>query len=241
MTKKELFEKADGNKLETKKKAFKELGLSERIYFIYNNVSLEGVNITEKEIENVILREGEMENVTDQSSLIIGNSKAIDIIMKESKSHINEISEEFIKRLYCSLYYGKEMDETKVYRTEPGNVLMSKEMAPDAKEIPHLMFHFTSQMKLSRKMFHPIEYAAICHKRIIDMQPFKKNNGIIARLLMNFILLQEGYEMTTIDLERKDEYRNTLLASRQILNPEVDKLVKIIVESVIFTQENRVF
>ena len=42
--------------------------------------------------------------------------------------------------------------------------------APD--EVPHLMAHLVDQLSSSRTTLHPIELAAMAHKRLVDIHPF---------------------------------------------------------------------
>jgi len=48
--------------------------------------------------------------------------------------------------------------------------------------------------------------AAEAHFKLIALQPFKEGNGVTARLLMNLLLLQRGYEPVIIWPEDKDKY-----------------------------------
>lgn len=245
MTKKKLFEKADNYKREIEGKALKrtDLNIEEsnclKINFVYNNIGLEGIQLTRAEVELLLRKEMEKisDEVKEEAPLIWGMSQAYDVIKKEAVKKEREVSEEDIKQLHFLLYHREYEKEAGVYRTGSKNILMSEQMAPDSKEISHLMKHFINQMITSKKMFHPIEYAAICHKRIIDIQPFRRGNEMVARLFMNFILIQEGYEITTISFYRRKEYIKALLASRETINPQVDDLVGIIAESVIEAQE----
>ena len=48
-------------------------------------------------------------------------------------------------------------------------------------------------MSKERGKFHPIEFAALLHKKLVFIHPFIDGNGRVARLLMNTALIQEGY------------------------------------------------
>ena len=50
----------------------------------------------------------------------------------------------------------------------------------------------------SEQRFHPVEFAAEAHYRLVTIHPFVDGNGRSARLLMNMILLMSGYPAAII-------------------------------------------
>lgn len=40
---------------------------------------------------------------------------------------------------------------------------------------------------------HPIRYAALAHYKLVHIHPFTDGNGRTSRLLMNLILMRNGY------------------------------------------------
>ncbi|MEM7345016.1 MAG: Fic family protein [Chloroflexota bacterium] len=57
---------------------------------------------------------------------------------------------------------------------------------------------------------HPVILAATFHYRFLAIHPFDDGNGRLARLLLNFILMQHGYQPVIIKVETKDRYLLTL-------------------------------
>jgi Fic family protein len=52
------------------------------------------------------------------------------------------------------------------------------------------MKKFVKDMNREKNQRHPIEWAALLHKGLVDIHPFIDGNGRTARLLMNFALVQ---------------------------------------------------
>ena len=58
----------------------------------------------------------------------------------------------------------------------------------------------------AQRVIHPVEIAASYHYRFTDIHPFDDGNGRMSRLLMNLILMQEGYPPVVIRLSERDQY-----------------------------------
>jgi Fic family protein len=61
-----------------------------------------------------------------------------------------------------------------------------------------------------KKIFDPVETAALFHYRYIRIHPFEDGNGRIARLLVNYILLRNGYPMIVIPTIDRNNYLEIL-------------------------------
>ena len=59
---------------------------------------------------------------------------------------------------------------------------------------------------------HPVILAAEMHERLVSIHPFIDGNGRTARLLMNFILLKNGFTIAILkgDLDSRLTYYRTL-------------------------------
>ncbi len=64
----------------------------------------------------------------------------------------------------------------------------------------------------NRSTLHPIILAAEMHQRILAIYPFTNANGKVSRLIMNFVLLQNGYTIVNIkgDSETRMQYYKKL-------------------------------
>jgi Fic family protein len=73
-----------------------------------------------------------------------------------------------------------------------------------------------------RAQLHPVQLAAEMHERIVTIHPFIDGNGRTSRLVMNLILLQNGYPIANIpgDTENRLAYYAALEASNLDGNKE---------------------
>lgn len=57
---------------------------------------------------------------------------------------------------------------------------------------------------------NPLEIAADAHFKLVSIHPFVDGNGRTARLLMNLLLMQEGYPPAIVRKEDRSAYINSL-------------------------------
>lgn len=59
-------------------------------------------------------------------------------------------------------------------------------------------------------IFHPVQLAAEMHERLVTIHPYIDGNGRTSRLLMNLILLQNGYPIANISADQRIAYYTAL-------------------------------
>ena len=240
MADKKLFHEADYYKsLINQKGTFskqqkKELDSALKIEFIYSSSYLEG-NALSYEDTKMLLIDGITASgkPVKECYEVSGQAQAFDYMLDLGNAQQLKITEDIIKRLHYLYYYRVNIDEAGQYRKTDEVKSYGKIKTAKAEELAHLMEHLSNQILSSQRFMHPIELAAMGHKRLIDISPFREGNGIIARLIMNLILLHAGYGVTSISPNKGDEYINALALSQRDINPNIDPLIDLIAESVV--------
>lgn len=100
------------------------------------------------------------------------------------------------------------------------------------------MKKYVLDMNMLHNTIHPIEYAALVHKGLVDIHPFVDGNGRTARLLMNLALIQAGYGIAIIPPIRRVEYIDALRISQREKQPDSTLFICLIAECVIETQRD---
>jgi Fic family protein len=239
----ELLQKADSYK--TKISAARPLADAElksldnyfRIGFTYSSNALEGNTLTLSETK-ILLEDG----ITVGGKPIrdcyeaIGHGDAYDFMLKLARQQDLTITEEIIKKLHKLFYQKMDADNAGQYRTIQVYISGTEYISPSPEEVPQLMRHLTDQLQSSKSTLHPIELAAMAHKRLIDIHPFVDGNGRTARLLMNLILVNAGYGVISIPPILRNDYLNALTVSR--MQGNIDSFSQLIAECVIETERD---
>lgn len=97
------------------------------------------------------------------------------------------------------------------YKKQPNNVrTASGEIFrfADPAEVPIRMNELVQWLRaaLDRKELHPVEIASKLHHDFVLIHPFGDGNGRTARLLVNYVLMRNGFLPLIVPTEQKDRY-----------------------------------
>lgn len=222
-----------------------------RIEWTYNSNAIEGNTLTFGETL-FFLREG----LTSEGKPLHdylearNHAEAIDDL-QDILGRKRALTEGLIKELHAVLLKGTEsttalgLGGQKItkpvspgqYKTRPNHVLtLSGQIHYYADPI-----HVKDEMEKliawfqEAKKLHPIERAALFHYRFVSIHPFDDGNGRLARILMNLILMQEGYPPCIIQKIHRRHYLECLsLADTQ---GQTEPFVSFVASELLATQK----
>src|SRR5690606_17924593 len=120
------------------------------------------------------------------------HAAALDFIKEQIKRPPNAIQEKDLLKIHEIILSNIDKENAGIYRRVPLRISGSAVIWPNPLKVPYLMDDFFSWLKEETKL-HPVELAAEAHYRLVTIHPFVDGNGRTGRLLMNMILLMEGY------------------------------------------------
>lgn len=213
-----------------------------RLDWNYHSNNIEGNSLTYGETKALILF-----GITAQGKPlkdhfeITGHNEAINWVIDLVKGD-TELTEKFIRELHVLLlkessYKDAVTPEGKPtrrkievgkYKTNPNHVITvtgetfyfaSPEETP--AKMQELIEWFRNEKEKSD--VNPVILASLFHYRFIRIHPFDDGNGRVARILMNFILMQFGYPPVIVKTEDKENYYAVLrLADAGELEPFIE-------------------
>lgn len=214
----------NGNAIDNLKKYFD-------VELTYNSNAIEGNTLTITETK-VILEEGL--TIGRGKSLrehleVINHKEAIDYIEDIVSENIN-ISERVIKDLHYIIL--KSIDNKNAGEYRKTNVLIS---GSEHRPVEHFlvderMKELINWYNENKDKLHPIYLAAEFHFKYVYIHPFIDGNGRTARLLMNLILMSNGYPITVIKTESRDIYMKAL--EKASTQNDISEFVSIVSEAV---------
>lgn len=193
------------------------------IEMTYNSNAIEGNKLTLKETflvinEGLTIKGKPLKDHLEAKDHHEALSYLYDLIEHEKKVVISEV---LIRNLHKLVV--RETDPSAgSYRSSNVMITGSKHIPPEAYDLSKLMRELINWIRNNKKKLHPIELAAIAHHKLVYIHPFFDGNGRVARLLMNLLLMREGYPLVVIlKNDRKKYYQMLEKADKGNLNPFV--------------------
>ncbi|MBN2825621.1 MAG: Fic family protein [Campylobacterales bacterium] len=183
-----------------------------RIYSIdmtYHSNALEGNTLSYSETK-LILEEG----ITiggkslNEHLEVINHKEALNFVEELIALPTSSLKEQEILTIHYLILKSIHPKEAGRYRTQ--NVGVKKSNGE--------IYHFCEPLKIQEKMeefiewlqksheLHPIQRATLAHYHFVTIHPFIDGNGRTARILMNLILMQNGYVPAIIEFSDRSQY-----------------------------------
>ena len=219
------------------KEEIKQLDDYFRIGLTYSSNALEGNTLTISETK-VIIEDGITVGGKPLKDCFeaVGHAKAYDFMLSAARDVNFTFSEETILNLHRLFYVKLDEENAGKYRDIQVFISGAEYIPPTADEVVPLMREFISELNAKSKTKHPVLLSAFAHRRLVDIHPFVDGNGRTARLLMNLILVNKGYQIVTIPPVLRTEYINAIIISRR--NGNFIDFEKFIAECLIESQKD---
>jgi Fic family protein len=182
--------------------------------WIYHDSVLEGVVYTQDELSaalgNEIVADSALMPIYDE---IRNHHTAVGMIREMAERKRFQVSLEVIKKLYAQLAPEElEGKSPPKYRKDiPLHRLYFHEISTPDK-ISYRMRQLVQWMNdpETKRGMHPVRLAAKTHYQMLHVYPFPRHSGKVARLVMNLILLRNGFPPVVIHATERQRYYDAL-------------------------------
>ncbi len=178
------------------------------INYTYNTNAIEGNTLTLKETK-LVIREGITINGKSLSEHLEAKNHPAAITYIENLVN-SPIEEQNILELHRILFSGF-CEGAGSYRNGQVYIEGRDIMPPPAFEVPLLMSELVKWLQGNPEELRPIELAAVFHHKLVAIHPFDDGNGRVARLIMNLLLIKNGYPLTIIKTMDRRHYYDSLI------------------------------
>lgn len=159
----------------------------------------------------------------------INHKEAIEWIVELASRNIN-FDARTVKQIHQLILKGINKKGAGVYRSVPVRISGSKHIPPGPYMLRELMDEYFIFYEMNKSKLHPVILAAEMHERLVSIHPFIDGNGRTSRLIMNLILLQNGFPIVNLKGNLKDRQRYYKALEAVQVNHERDDFYSLIVE-----------
>lgn len=202
-----------------------------RVGLTFSSNALEGNSLTESETK-VVIEDGltiEGKPLRDVYEAV-GHARAYDYLYQLA-TH-KTLEDRDILELHRLFYQQIDIEHAGKYRTVAVFISGSKYPVTAPQRLNTEMQKFASWFNKQESKLHPVEFAALVHKKFVFIHPFVDGNGRLARLLMNLALLRNEYSIALIPALLRHEY----IATLELAHIDDKAFKEFIAERVIATQ-----
>jgi Fic family protein len=200
-----------------------------RLEWTYHSNALEGNPLTLGET-SFFIREGLTSKGKPLSAYLEASNhiEALDYLESVVRDKV-EITPFLIRQFHSMLFKridkiklgaGPERKETAIvggeYKKEDNHVIRLDGKILQFTEpfqVPAEVEALTKWYSTEGSGLHPVARSALFHHRLVRIHPFLDGNGRVSRLLMNTILMQNGFTPAIIPVEEKQRYLEALQAA----------------------------
>lgn len=169
-----------------------------QIEFTYNSNAIEGNTLSLRETQLVIQEGITVHGKSLREHLEARNHpEAIAYIEKLAQKR-SVIEEANIMEVHRLLMRGIDDQNAGKYRTDQVRVAGATFMPPKADKIQSMINELLHTLSQNPDELAPIGLATFFHHKLVYIHPFLDGNGRTARLLMNVILMSNGYPFTVL-------------------------------------------
>ncbi len=191
-----------------------------RLKNIYETNAIEGSTLTIGETRLVVMEGLTISGKPLEDTLAAKNlSFALDYFEGLAKRDGDPIKAHDIRQIHQAILQEIDDQNAGKYRVNDVAISGSKYKPPTSEKVPGLMRDFHDWLaKVSdptqRHDMDPLALACAAHAWFVYIHPFVDGNGRTARLLMNLILVRNGYPLTIITKDDRLRYYDALEESQ---------------------------
>ena len=216
----------------------KELFSYYRVGLTYTSNALEGNTLTLNETK-ILLEDGITVGGKPLKYIYeaVGHSDAYDFMVRCATDKNYIIKEDDILYLHYLFYNKIAPENAGVYKKQQNYITGSNHIPASIEDVPVLMKDFVKQLNEKWNSEHPVVLSAFAHKGLVDIHPFIDGNGRTARLLMNLILVNKGYQIISIPVRERLNYFHAVEDSRSKIKSKKEAFNIFIAKSEIEAQK----
>ncbi len=180
------------------------------VEWIYNSNAIEGSTLTLRETQLILETGLTIGGKSLREHFEVINHRDAIRYVESLVAEDAPITPQIVRELHHLVLKGIDDENAGQYRSLAVRIAGSSHQPPRAWEAPARMQDWSAWLNGAATALHPVERAAMAHHRLVAIHPFIDGNGRTARLVMNLLLMKDGYPPTVIRQENRRQYYKVL-------------------------------
>jgi Fic family protein len=180
------------------------------VEWVYHSNAIQGSSLSLPNTQYILETDLTVGGKTLREHLQVINQKAAIDYVTQLAPQANLITPFHVHQIHTLVLTHIDDKSAGEYRTQPARIGDTWRQAPASKEVPRLMSEWSNWLNRRARKSHPVQRAALAHQRLTAIRPFGDGNGRTARLVMNLMLMREGYPPTIILSVNRFQYARAL-------------------------------
>tara|TARA_Y100000310_G_scaffold345862_1_gene471712 strand:+ start:25588 stop:26559 length:972 start_codon:yes stop_codon:yes gene_type:complete len=181
--------------------------------FVFESNALEGNSLTLRNFSEIVFEERITGSTDLREVYDAKNSYAVFSHLFDSKK---DLTENYIKEIHKRIV--KNIDNRIGYKKFPNEILGRRLKLTEPKDVETEMLKLLNWYHHHKDKIYPLELAFKFHHRFEKIHPFADGNGRVGRMLLNLILIKQGYFPIIIRKTNRSAYLKALQAADQNKN-----------------------
>lgn len=202
------------------------------VNWTYNSNAIEGSTLTLAETK-VVLEGITIGGRSVRELLEAINHKEAILFLEQLVNNKDPLTEWDIKNLHALIL--RNIDDENAGKYRLSNVIISgaTHVPPQYDRLHSLMETLVIDFNKHWNKYHPLIQAALLHGEFVKIHPFVNGNGRTARLLLNLVLMNNGYTPIVIKKEDRLNYYEALDKAHTASDYSdfLDLILKLVIES----------
>ncbi len=189
--------------------------------YTYDSNRIEGNSLTLQETDLVINKGLTVGGKPLKDHLEAINHRDALAFVRGLATKKEDLNERNLLEIHDFILRGIDLVNAGRYRRDRVRISGSRHVPPNPLKLSELMPAYFADYESQKNHTHPVILAADMHQRLVSIHPFIDGNGRTARLIMNLILLRNGFSVANISGDRKhrNDYYDSLEKSHMEGDP----------------------
>lgn len=174
------------------------------IRFTHESTKIEGNTLSISEVKTILIDKLSIGGKELREIYEVTNNQKANRYIHQMLKQNRELDEELIKDIHQIVM--ENIIDGGIYRRYNVRIAGASFSPPDWTMVREDMKFLIMDYNTKTKVLNPIELASFVHAQFVKIHPFQDGNGRCARLLLNYVLMANGFKAIIIEASDRPRY-----------------------------------